>query len=811
MAAVWQDAKFGWRVLRQNTTFTVVALLTLALGIGANTAIFSVVNAVLLRPLSYPQSQRLVSINSINPGVSNTPFLVSFTKFTHIEEQSAALESAAAYYTFNVSLTTKREAEQVPAARVSTNFFSVLGAVPGLGRSFLSTEEQQGGGEVVVISDGFWHSHFAADPALVGKSMTLDGKSFTVIGVLPAGFKFPMSFPEPQVWLPRVFETTYVKPEMVHSGAAYLNVIARMRPGITLPRVQAELDTLNARYKQQNASYADAPKFGLSVMSLDESLVGSLRSSLFVLLAGVGFVLLIACANVASMLLVKAAGRQKEIAIRKALGATRMQLVRQLLSESLILSLIGGALGVVLAASLMPLLRSVAPGSVPRLEQARLDLPVLLFSLGLCGIASLAFGLVPALQVSGWNLHDALKEGGRGSSDGAGRSRLRGVLVIAEISVAVVLTTGAGLLIGSFVRTLAVNPGFESRNVITFPITLPAARYAHPEEQTEFYRRVVEQVKALPGVQSAAVTTYLPLSGAFRFVFFCPEGLACQGLGKDPTIAVRQVTSDYFQTIHTPVLRGRVFTEQDTAAGQPVVIVNQAVADRYWPNQDPLGKHLANSRDQIQRVVVGMVADVKYNTLTSPTTDEMYLPLAQNPAATATLIVRSQSDPQSLVTAVRQELGKIDSNLAIAGIQSLDEVVSSSIAQPRLMMQLVGVFAGLALLLSSIGIYAVMAYTVLQRKRELGIRMALGAPRRNISILVLRHGMGLTLIGIACGIATSFALTRLMAGLLFDIRATDPLAFGAAALLLTITALLACYLPARRAARLDPMLVLKQD
>jgi putative ABC transport system permease protein len=565
------------------------------------------------------------------------------------------------------------------------------------------------------------------------------------------------------------------------------------------------------RLPKQFGNYADAPLLGLSVLPLEESVVGNLRPSLLVLLAAVGFVLLIACANVASLLLLKATARQKEIAIRKALGATRAQLVRQLLTESFVLSLAGGILGVLLAASLMPVLRSIAPGTVPRLEQARVDLPVLLFSLGLCGISALAFGVVPALQVSGWNLHEALKEGGRGSSDGIGRSRLRAILVVGEVAVALVLMTGAGLLTKSFVRTLAVNPGFEPKGIMTFPVTLPASRYAGPDQQMEFYRRLLEQVKNLPGVQSAAITTYLPLSGASRFVFFCPEGLACQGLGKDPLITVRQVTPDYFQTMRTPLLSGRVFTDQDSAASQPVVIVNQAVANQYWPNQNPLGKYLANSRDQIRRVVVGVAANVKFNTLTAPVVDEMYLPLPQSPGVAATLIVRSQSDRQSLVTAVRQELGNIDSNLAIAGIQSLDEVISLSVAQPRLVMQFVGVFAGLALLLSAMGIYAVMAYMVSQRRRELGIRMALGAQRWHILKLVLRSGMGLALVGVACGIGASFTLPRLLAGLLFDMRATDPLAFGAAALLLVTSACLACYLPARKASRLNPLLAMRSD
>jgi putative ABC transport system permease protein len=371
--------------------------------------------------------------------------------------------------------------------------------------------------------------------------------------------------------------------------------------------------------------------------------------------------------------------------------------------------------------------------------------------------------------------------------------------------------TGAGLLTKSFVRMLDVDPGFESKNVMTFPITLPAGRYPEPEQQSEFFRRLVEAANNLPNVQAAAVTTYLPLAGPTRFVFFCPEGLACQGLGKDPVIAVRQVTPDYFKTMRTPLLQGRVFSDQDTATSQQVVIVNQAVANRYWPNQNALGKHLANSRDKIPRVVVGVAANVKYNNLTAPISEEMYLPLPQNPGAAATLIVRSQSDAQPVVAAVRRAVGQIDTSLAISGIQSLNEVVSTSVAQPRLLMQFVGAFAILALFLSAIGIYAVMGYAVSRRRQEIGIRMALGAQRVDILSLVLRHGMGLTLIGVACGGIASFGLTRLLAGLLFDIHATDPIAFSGAAFLLAVTALLACYLPARKASRLDPMLVLRND
>jgi putative ABC transport system permease protein len=806
---MWRDARFGFRMLMRSPMFTIVAVLSLAIGIGANSAIFSVVLAVLLRPLPYPEPERLVAVVQVNE--DKVPLNASFTKFTQVKEQSKTLSEVAAYFSLTMSLATKNEAEPVSAARASRDLFAILGAAPVLGRSFSAEEDQPGGADVVVISNGFWHSHFGADPQLLGKAVTLDGKSMTVVGILPPAFKFPMLFPEPDVWLPRVFETTFVKPELVHSGASYLALLARMRQGESPARVQAELDTINARYKQEFPNFADASRFTLEVQPIDEALVGALRPSLLLLQAAVGFVLLIACANVANMLLVRATTRQKEIAIRQALGATRAQLIRHLLTESVVLSLAGGVLGLALAAALLPIVRSISPGTIPRLEQTSLNVPVLLFSLGLCAIAVFVFGLVPALQVSRGNLRSTLEEGGRGSSDGARQNRLRSVLVVAEVAVALILMTGAGLLTKSFVRTLGVDPGFESKNVMIFPITLPAGHYPRPEQQSDFFRRLVEAVKNLPEVQAAAVTTYLPLAGSTRFVFFCPEGLACQGLGKDPVITVRQVTPDYFKTMRTSLLQGRVFSDQDTATGQQVVIVNQAVANHYWPNQNALGKHLANSRDRIPRVVVGVAANVKYNNLTAPISEEMYLPLTQNPGAAATLVVRSQSDSQLLVAAVRRALGQIDASLAISGIQSLDETVSSSLAQPRLLMQFVGAFAILALLLSTVGIYAVMGYAVSRRRQEIGIRMALGARRVDILGLVLRHGMGLILIGVACGALASFGLTRLLAGLLFDIRATDPLAFSGAAFLLAATALLACYLPARKASRLDPMLVLRND
>ncbi|MGB9467079.1 MAG: ABC transporter permease [Candidatus Acidiferrum sp.] len=811
MQTLWQDLKFALRMLRKQPGFTAVAMLTLALGIGANTAIFSVVNTVLLQPLPYKDPGRIINLSQIDLKTQVSGIFVSHTKYTQILEQNKTLESIAAFYPLTLSLVTDREPEAINGARASIDFFRVLGISPTQGRTFLPEEEQDGGPDVAVISDGFWRSHFAADPVALGKPLVLDGKSVTIVGILPASFRFPLQFPEPDVWLPRPSETSLLTPIQVQSGAGYLNIIARLRPNESLARAKAEFDTINASYKQQFGSNADATKFGIFAQYLGDSLVGGLRPSLLVLLAAVGLVLLIACANVANLLLARATAREREVAVRKALGASGGRLVRQLLSESILLSLCGGALGICLAAALMPALRTLSPGTVPRLAEAKIDGVVLIFSLFLCVITGTVFGLIPALQTSKKDLHETLKEGSRGSSEGGSRGRFRVALVVAEIGIALVLMTGAGLLMQSFSRLMQVNPGFSPKNLMAFPLTLPPSRYSQPELQSQFYRQLLERVKSMPEVQSAGITSYLPLSGAIRFVFVCPEGRVCEGIGKDPTSAVRQVSAGYFETVGTPLLSGRAIEEKDIAGGSPVVVINETAAKHFFPGQNPIGKHLANSRDMLQREIVGVVADVKFNALNAANTEEMYLPMAQVPWPTTTLLVRSEVNSQSLVNAVRAKIAKVDPNLPVAGISSMEEVVGTSVAQPKLTMQFVGLFAGFALLLAAVGIYGVMAYTVTARKQEMGIRMALGARPADILRLVVGQGMRMTLIGVAIGVAVSLGLTRLLASLLFGVQATDPLVFSAAALVLVAAAFVACYIPARRATRVDPIIVLRYE
>jgi putative ABC transport system permease protein len=809
MRTIWQDVKFALRILKKNPGFAVVAVFTLALGIGANTAIFSVVNAVLLRPLPYRDSGRLLSISQEDRQSRTYGIPLSYTKFTQMQAQNRTLEGAAAYYVLGLALATRHDPELVIGAHVSQSFFDVLGVRPARGRTFLPEEQSPGGPDVAVVSDAFWHSYFAGDESLLGQTITIDGRNVAVVGILPESFKFPLQFPEPGVWLPREFENSTLRPEQIQTGAGYLSIIARLRPNESLARAQAELDTINSRYRTQFGSYVDATKYELSTTSLEESLVSGLRPSLLVLLAAVGFVLLIACANVANLLLARATGREREIAIRKAMGASRAQLVRQLLIESLLLSLAGCALGIFLSSSLLPLVRSLDPATFPRIADTRVDAGVLLFSLALCVLTGIIFGLAPSLHSANKALLASLKEGARGSSEGGSRGKFRSLLVIAEVGIALVLMTGAGLLIESFAHLVRVDPGFSPRNLITFPINLPAARYPQPQQQAEFYRQILERLKTLPEVQQAGATSFLPLSGARRFVFFCPEGHVCQGVGKDPLIAMRQVTPDYFDTARTPLLKGRVFGESDAAGAQPVVIVNETTAKHYWPDQDPVGKHLANSRDRIQREVVGVVADVKFSTLNATSSEEMYLPSAQSPWPAMTLVVRSMGDSRSLVAAVRAKIVEVDPTLPVSGILSMEDVVSASVAQPRLIMQFVGVFAGFALLLSAIGIYGVMAYSVTQRKQEMGIRVALGAESNDILRLVVGQGMRLTLIGVVLGVAASFLLTRLLTSLLFGVHAIDPVAFAGSTLALVVAALAACYLPARRATRVDPIVVLR--
>jgi putative ABC transport system permease protein len=801
------DVRFALRTLARNPGFTAIALLTLALGIGANSLVFSVIESVLLRRLPYADAGALVSVSGRVLDTGAGPIAVSFTKFAQLEGAST-LGAAAAIFPFDSSISGDGEPEPLPVARVSLHFLDVLGVTPAHGRWFLPEEDREGGREVAVISDGLWHRRFGGDPGLLGRSVLLDGKPATIVGILPPSFRFPLQEPEPAAWLPRVFDVSVLKPEQVRSGAGYLAVIGRLRAGATLPAVEAELGALSARYATAFPGYVDASGQGLQVSSLQDSLVGQVRPSLLALLAAVGFVLLIACANVASLLLARASSRSKEFAIRLALGAPRRRLFRQLLTESVTLASLGGVLGLALAAAGLPLLRAMDPNTLPRAGEIRIDSAVLLFSLGCCVLAGIAFGLAPALQLSRTDVQDRLKEGGRGPAAAAGHGPLR-QLVVAEVAVALVLVTGAGLLLATFRNLLAVDPGFDARDVTTLPINLPTARYPEPERQAAFYRQLVERAGSLPGVASAAVASYLPLSGSLRFVFFCPDGFACQGLGRDPTIAVRQVSPDFFRTLRIPLRHGRYLSEADAASSPRVVVINETTARRYFPAGDAVGRHLANSRDRVPLEIVGVVGDLKFSALSAPEREEMYLPEAQAPWPAMSLVVRSSGEPAPLAAALRAKVRELDADLAVGPARGLEDVVAASVAQPRLTAQLVLGFALLALAMAVVGVYGVMAYLVSQRSHELQIRMALGARREDIFRLVMGQGLRLVLAGVAVGTALSLAFGRLLESLLFRTAPTDLATHLGAALLLVAAALLACGVPAWRAARASAVLALR--
>jgi len=809
--ALWQDIRFALRMLGKNPGFAAVAILTLALGIGANAAIFSVVHTVLLQPIPYPGADRLIAISQSDPRTGARGISLSLPKFRQIQEQSRTLESAAVYYTREMSLATGQEPEALRGARVSAEFFRVLGVAPARGRTFLSQEDQPGAADVAIVTDAFWRGHFAHEEEVLGKTLVLDGKSVTIIGILPASFRFLFETPDPQVFLTRVSEHPLLKPLQVNLGAGYLTGIGRLGSGETIARAKAEVGTINAGYAQQFASHADAPNHDLDVESLQESLVGGTRRSLLVLLGAVGLVLLIACANVANLLLARGTAREKELALRKALGASRGRIVAQLLSESFVLAFSGGVLGIGLASGLMPLLRSVKETSVPRLADVRVDPTVLLFALFLCAVTAIVFGLAPAMQAAGRQLHESLKEGLRGSSGGGNRGRFRSALIVAEVAAALVLLTGAGLLIESFARLTEVSLGFAPHGVLTFPIALPSSSYAQAEQQASFFRLALQRVRTVPAVQAAGFVSFLPLSGGYRVSYFCFEGQICQGLGKDPLVTIWQVSPGYFEAIGTPLLRGRVFNDHDIAGAAPVVLVNEKTAKHFWPNENPIGKHATGARDLLPREVIGVVADAKFSSLSDASADQLYMPYEQLPYASMTLVVRSSAAPEQIIDAIRSKVAEIDPTLPLSGIRSMESVVSSSVSQPRLITQITGVFAGFALLLAAIGIYGVMAYSVTARKQEMGIRMALGASPRDILRLVVGQGMRMALIGVALGVVVSLALTRLLASLLFGVGATDPLVFSAAAVALVVTALAACYLPARRATRVDPIVVLRCD
>jgi putative ABC transport system permease protein len=804
MNSLLQDLRYGARMLLKNPGFTLIAVVTLALGIGANTAIFSVVNAVLLRPLPFPESDRLLRLYE-QEAYSTLPgerLEVAPANFLDWQRQSQTLAGMAAWGNEEQALADQDGAEPVVAAFVTANFFSVLGVNPLHGRSFTSAEDQPGREAVALLSYGLWQRRFGGDANLVGRQVDLDGSRYTVVGIMPTGFQYPR---EAEIWTPLALSANQTQMREAH----FLQVIARRRPEASLSQVRAEMATIAQRLAEQYP--ATNKKWTINALPLLEDEVGQARPMLLLLLGAVGLVLLIACANVSGLLLARGAARQTEITIRAALGASRFRIVRQLLTENALLGALGGGLGLLLALWVTDALLALSPAELPRVQAVSVDLYVLTFTLLLTLLAGLLVGLIPALQAARFNLQGALKEGGRGASGSPLRQRSLGALVSAEIALALALLTGAGLLLNSFLRLQRVELGFQTLNALTVEVNLPSAQYSVEElraRRLNFYQQVIERLKSLPGVVSVGAIESLPLSGDQRAWTFRKEG---QNLAPSerPVAGFQVATADYFRALGMQLRRGRAFTEADRDGAPQVMIVNESFARRFYPNEDPLGGRIIIRNRTEVREIIGVVNDIRHFGPGKDPVPEMYVPYNQFAIGAVPLVVRTNADPEALIGAVRKEIRTVDREVAISKIRTMTQMMSATLATRRFALLLLGIFAAAALLLAALGVYGVMAYAVTQRTHEFGIRMALGAQTRDVMKLVIKQGLRLAVTGVAVGLLAAWALTRWLTDWLYGVSATDPLTFAVITLLFMAVVLVACWLPARRATKVDPMIALR--
>jgi putative ABC transport system permease protein len=811
METLLQDIRYGVRTLAKKPTFAIVAVLTLALGIGANTAIFTVVDAALIRSLPYENPDALVHLWETSQRQDFSRHEASFPDYLDLRDQNHVFEDMAGYNAGSLTLSAHDGPERLRAARVTSSFFTVLGVKPALGRTFLEGEDKPGAERIVVLSHGLWQRRFGADPNVVGRTLSLNDDTYTVVGVLPPQFKFAR-VGEAELWVP----LNPLPFQVSRRNLYWLNVIARARPGVTLGQAQAEMDGFARHLAQQFPESHTG--VGIRLVSLHEEVVGSIKPVLLALSGAVGFVLLIACANVANLLLARSAGRRKEIAIRIALGAGRARLVQQLLTESFVLALLGGVAGLVWALWGVELLVAAIPesllNSMPYLQSLAIDARVLAFTTAVTVFTGLVFGIAPALQATKQELHESLKEGGR-SSGGSPRAGLRGALVVAEVALALVLLIGAGLMMRSLIRLLQVDPGFDTGNLLTFQLTLPDAKYNDPSKLQAFHRQLIDRISALPGVKGVGTTTLRPLSGGGNTATFMVESGPAPDPADKPEANVRTISANYFTVMGIPLVKGRFFAESDNAAAPNALVINQTLANRFFHDEDPVGRRIVFGFDPERRpwLIVGVAGDEKVMALDARTTPVIYFHYGQSVESYMGVLVRAASDPMSMAGAVRSEIAEIDKDVPMYSVTTMDQMISNS--QSTFMRRypafLIGVLAAVALALAAVGIYGVVSYSVTQRTHEIGIRMALGAKKRDIISLVLGQGLILVVTGLAIGLSAAFALTRFLSSILFGVSATDPVAFAGVSAALAIVALAACYIPARRAAKVDPMVALRYE
>ena len=807
MQSFLADLRFGARMLLKNPGFTLAAIVTLALGIGANTAIFTVTSALLLRPFPYTEPQQLVSLDAKN---KTTDFTSTLIRYELVRDRNKSFESVAAWADDNLNLTGHGEPLQVPVARISANFFSTLGVQPQLGRTFTAEEGRPEGQPVAIISDFMWHNRFGGDAHIIGQTVTLDTTPHTVVGVLPADVQFPF-VNHADIWMPRYFEYSLMTTQRLRMGVGYLGLVARLRSGTTLDQAQAELAVLNQEYRKQNPTAPDAdPGVVMTAAPLRDLVVAGVRGKVLMLSGAVALVLLIACANVASLLLSRALARKREIAVRIALGASRSTVVRQLLTESILLALLAGILGVGLGWIATRALVTWGASQLPPGLPIAIDLRVLLFTLLVSLVTGVIFGTVPALQLSRVDLNTTLRDEGRGTSGGHARAHTTSLLVVGQVALSLLLLIGAGLLLHSFRQLLSVDPGFEPHNVLSMNVSLSTVKYAKPQQQIAFFDEVLRRVSDLPGVHSAAISAALPLSWK-RITPMLPEGQADVPLSQRPFLDIEAISPQWFRTMKVPLPKGREFTASDDAQSHKVVIINETFARRFWPNQNPLGKQIIVGRWTEPAEVIGVSSDIKNKGLSQDTQAQLYIPFPQLPWANMNLLVRTDMSPQNITSAVRAQIYAVDPDQPVNNIQTVDELVDNSRAQPRFTMLLLGIFSATALALALIGIYGVLAYSVAQRRQELGIRLALGAKRADILLLIVRQGLTLAVAGIAIGLVAAFLLTRLMSSMLYKVGAHDLTTFALTPVVFLCIALLASYLPARRATRVDPAEALKSS